>query len=195
MTATHDFKAAKLVNLETRFSGWCKILVATIALPDGRTFTREIEDHGRAACVLPFDAARKTAIVIRQLRAPVLYAAQRHDLFEAIAGLIDGDTPAAAVKREAMEEAGLRLRAVEHVTTSWTMPGLSTERMDLFFAEYTAADRIAAGGGLASEHEDIEVLEMPLRDVAAMIDAGRDVDIKLLALVQTLRLRRPELFA
>ena len=96
MTATHDFKTTKLVDLETRFSGWCKILVATIALPDGRTFTREIEDHGRAACVLPFDTARRTAIVIRQLRAPVLYAAQRHDLFEAIAGLINDCPPATA---------------------------------------------------------------------------------------------------
>jgi nudix-type nucleoside diphosphatase (YffH/AdpP family) len=194
LTADRDFRSAKIVSVETRHAGWCKLLVATIALPDGRSFTREIEDHGNAACVLPFDPARRTAIVIRQLRAPVLYAAQRHDLFEAIAGLIDDDAPAEAVKREAMEEAGLRLSRVEHVTTSWTMPGISTERMDLFLAEYAVSDRVAAGGGLASEHEDIEVLELPLGELAAMIDGGRDMDIKLMSLMQTLRLRRPELF-
>jgi hypothetical protein len=66
--------------------------------------------------------------------------------------------------------------------------------MDLFLAEYSAADRVTAGGGLADEHEEIEVIEMPLRDLAAMIDGGEGMDMKLMLLVQTLRLRRGELF-
>jgi nudix-type nucleoside diphosphatase (YffH/AdpP family) len=185
---------AQILKLETAYSGWCKLFVATIALPDGRSFRREIEDHGRASCVLPFDPVRRTAIVIRQLRAPALHAGGAHDLIEAIAGLIDdGEQPVTAARREAMEEAGLRLAALEHVATAWSMPGISTERMDLFLATYSAADRVTAGGGLADEHEEIEVIEMPLRDLAAMI-AAHEMDMKLLVLLQTLRLRRPELF-
>ena len=67
--------------------------------------------------------------------------------------------------------------------------------MHLFFAPYRAADRVAAGGGLASEQEGIAVVETPLAELAAMADGGTLTELKLFALVQTLRLRRPELFA
>lgn len=186
---------AQLAEVKPAYAGWCRLFVATIRLPDGRVFTREIEDHGRATAVLPFDPVRRTAIVIRQLRAPALYTGRDDSLIEAVAGLMEPDENAeSSMRRECMEEAGLRLAAVEHIATVWTMPGISTERMDLFLGEYGAADRVTSGGGLAAEHEHIEVIEMPLHDLVAMIDAGHEMDMKVLALVQTLRLRRPELF-
>jgi hypothetical protein len=88
----------------------------------------------------------------------------------------------------------LRLDAVEPVGQVWTMPGISTERMHLFLAPYRAADRVAPGGGLAEEHEDISVLEVALSDLKAMAERGELHDLKTLALVQALMLRRPELF-
>ena len=50
------------------------------------------------------------------------------------------------------------------------------------------------GGGLASESESITVEEMALARLADMADRGELSDMKTFALVQTLRLRRPELF-
>jgi nudix-type nucleoside diphosphatase (YffH/AdpP family) len=187
--------AAEIVALEPRYRGWCTILLASIRLADGKVITREIEDHGSAACVLPYDPERRTAIVIRQMRPPVLHVAHEQASLEAIAGLIDaGETGDVSAIREAEEEAGLRLRALEPVATVWTMPGVSTERMSMFLAEYQATDRIGAGGGLAGENEDIEVIEMALRTLAEMADGGTLTDLKTFTLVQTLRLRRPELF-
>jgi nudix-type nucleoside diphosphatase (YffH/AdpP family) len=187
--------AAEIIKTELAYSGWCKLTIATIRLPDGQIVRREIEDHGRATAVLPYDPVRRTTIVIRQPRAPALYVGRSEHLLEAIAGLMDpGEGAETSARRECMEEAGLRLSSVARVTTAWTMPGISTERMDLFLGEYTKADRVAAGGGLASESEQIEVIEMPLHDLSAAIDAATDFDMKLLALVQTLRVRRPDLF-
>ena len=74
------------------------------------------------------------------------------------------------------------------------MAGVSTEQMDLFLAEYSQSDRVSAGGGIDEEHENIEVIEMPLAELAAMTDSGALKDMKALVLVQTLRLRRPEMF-
>ena len=185
---------AELIEAVPKYQGWSTLLVARIRLPDGRVAVREIEDHGRAACVLAFDANRRTALLVRQVRAPMIYAEQPSLLLEAVAGQIeDGEAPEACARREAMEEAGLRLSAIEHVTTAWTMPGISTERMDLFLGEYSQADRVGPGGGTGDE--GIEAVELPLTEIAAMSDAGALTDMKTLLLVQTLRLRRPDLFA
>jgi nudix-type nucleoside diphosphatase (YffH/AdpP family) len=186
----------KIAHTDTVYEGFSRLLIATVTLPDGQAIRREIEDHGRAVCVLPYDPARKTAVLVRQFRAPAFYAAQREDMLEAVAGSVEKDEdPAACAHREAFEEAGLRLHALEHVVTAWSMPGISTERMDVYLAVYTQADRIGAGGGVADEHEGITVVELPLAELAAMADGGQIMDMKTLAVVQTLRLRRPDLFA
>lgn len=184
----------RIVNERTVYDGWSKISIATVMLENGRSFERLMEDHGRAICVLPYDPARKVAILVRQFRAPVCATAGETELLEAAAGLTDGEAPEAAALRELFEETGLRLDALDHVATVWTMPGISTERMDLFLAHYGEADRAGDGGGHASEFENITVVEMPLSDLAAISDDGKIHDMKTMVLVQTLRLREPDLF-
>jgi nudix-type nucleoside diphosphatase (YffH/AdpP family) len=184
----------EIIGTETVHRGWATFLIATVRSADGQTFTREIEDHGRAACVLPYDPQRRTAILVRQFRPAVFYAAQQADMLEALAGIVEDAAPEDCARREAQEETGLVLGTIEHVATAWTMPGISTERMDYFLAPYSEADRRGAGGGLAAENESITVVEMPLRELAAMVEDGRLSDAKTLLLVQTLRLKRPELF-
>jgi nudix-type nucleoside diphosphatase (YffH/AdpP family) len=185
---------ADIVTVETKYDGWSRFRVASIRLADGSIVKREIEDHGNAVCVLPYDPVRRMGIVIGQFRAPVFHAAGESLLIEAIAGLAEGDDAAACARREAMEEAGLQLGAIEQVTAAWTMPGISTERMTLFLGAYSAADRIGPGGGLKEEHEDIEVIELSLNELARMADEGKLTDLKTLFLLQTLRLRQPALF-
>ena len=136
-----------------------------------------------------------TALLVRQLRAPVFLTTGKQSELEAIAGMIDEGDASLTARREAKEEAGLELGDLERVTDAWSSPGMSTERVALFLARYRAADRVSAGGGLAEEHEEIEVVEMPLSALAVLADRGELTDMKTLALVQTLRLRRPFLFA
>jgi nudix-type nucleoside diphosphatase (YffH/AdpP family) len=184
----------KIVKLREVHDGWAKFSVATVRLPDGRTMTREIEDHGEAVAMLPYDPQRRTAMLVRLFRAAPFYAAGVESMLEAPAGLLDEDDPQACARREAMEEIGLRLSALEPVAVAWPMPGLSAERMHLFLAPYAESDRVGAGGGLEEEHEDIEVVELPLAELAKEADRGEVSDLKLLVLLQTLRLRHPDLF-
>jgi nudix-type nucleoside diphosphatase (YffH/AdpP family) len=145
--------------------------------------------------VLPFDAARRVALVCRQPRVGPLYSGFEPHLVEAAAGMIDpGEAPAATAVREAHEELGVRLAAVEPVAAAWSMPAVSSERIHLFLASYPAADRVGDGGGVADEGEDIEVIERPLKALLQEADAGTLTDLKTLALVWALARRRPELF-
>jgi nudix-type nucleoside diphosphatase (YffH/AdpP family) len=185
--------AIEIVGTREAHAGWTKLLVATIRLPDGRTIKREIEDHGDAVCVLPYHPVRKTAVLVRQFRVPVLYAAQKHETLEAIAGGIEDKDAATCVHREAMEEALLKLDSLEHVFTAWTMPGISTELMHFYLAVYSGAARPEMSGGV-DEDEDTVAVEIGLAELARMADDNALPDAKTLVLLQTLRLRRPDLF-
>lgn len=184
----------KIVRTSTAHAGWAKLVVATIRLPNGRTIAREIEDHGSAVCVLPYNPFRRTAVLVRQFRAPVLYAAGEQDTLEAIAGILEESDPAECARRETMEEVGLKLDSLERLLTGWTMPGLSTERMHFFLATYSGTpsrDTRAA----TCEEESILSVELTLPQLAEMADHQGIVDVETLLLIQTLRLRKPSLFA
>jgi nudix-type nucleoside diphosphatase (YffH/AdpP family) len=181
--------------LETVYKGYVTLMSAKLAAPDGTAFTREIEHHGHACAVLPYDSQRRCALLVSLPRAPVIWAGGPGELLEAIAGMLDGDPPETCARKEAMEEAGVRLTDLELIGAAYASPGVSTERLHLFLAPYSAADRIAEGGGIAEEHELITVVEIPLDDLWARFEAGGVEDLKTMALLLALRVRHPALFA
>lgn len=187
---------ARIVGSEPIHAGWSRLHKATIQTDDGARIVREVEDHGNGAAVLPYDPERGVALLARQLRTGPLFAGAADPLLlEAPAGLIDpGETSADCARREALEEVGVRLDAVDAVASAFSCPGVSTERLFLFLGAYQASDRVEAGGGLAGEHEAIEVVEVELSDLARMAEAGEVEDLKTLHLILCLRLRRPDLF-
>ncbi len=183
-----------IIAAQTVYSGWTRLIKARVRIDAEDEVTREIEDHGPAVAVLPFDPVRRTAILVQLLRAPVLLTAGEPHLLEAIAGMLEGADPADCARREAMEEAGLRLGTLEHAASLWTCPGISTERIHLFLAAYTKQDRIAAGGGVIGESENITVLELPLDELWSQLERGVLTDMKAVTLLLMLRVRRPDLF-
>ena len=185
----------ELRKVETVYQGYLTVLAATFAGPDGQPFRREIEHHGRAACVLPYDPARKTALLVNLPRAPVIWSGGPPELLEAPAGMVEDEDAEETAIREAMEECGVRLTRLEAVGSPYSCPGVSSERIDLFLAAYGAADRVAAGGGVEEENEHITVEEVPLALLWTWVEQRRIEDLKSLALILALRVRRPELFA
>ena len=186
--------APRIGGVRLVHEGWACYLVAEVMQDDGSRITREMEDHGRAVAVLPYDPDRRVATLVAQFRAPVLYSGGPAIHVEAPAGLLDEGAPEDEARREVGEETGLRLGALEPVASAWTMPGLSTERMDLFLAAYGETDRAGPGGGLAAEGEQVAVHEISLADLAAMGGRGAITDMKTLVLLFALQLRKPELF-
>ena len=184
----------ELRKLETLYQGYSTLMMATLTASDGTTFRREIEHHGHAVAVLPYDAERRTALLVSLPRAPVIWSDGPPELLEAIAGMIDGEDAEACARREALEEAGVRLGELERVAAAYVSPGVSTERMQLYLAPYGRRDRVAAGGGLADEHEHITAMEVPLAQLWKWVEDQRIEDMKTLALTLMLRIRRPDLF-
>jgi nudix-type nucleoside diphosphatase (YffH/AdpP family) len=161
---------------------------------DGRVTTeqRETYDRGNGATILLHDVERRTVLLSRQFRYPV-YVNHHPDgmLIETAAGLLDGQDPATAIRREAAEELGVEVGEVEHVFDVYMSPGSVTERIHFFAAPYTPLSRTGEGGGLVEDGEDIEVLELPFDTTLAMIESGEIADAKTIMLLQWAALRGP----
>lgn len=183
---------ATIQGTESLYDGLYKLDRVTLEQTrrDGtrQTISREVFRPGDGAVVLPVDPGRGTVLLVRQLRAPAMVNGEGPELVEAIAGMVEDDTPEATARKEAEQEAGVRLHALRPLHVLYPSPGATAERVHLFVAEYGEADRAAAGGGLKSEGENIEVLELPLADAVAMLRRGEIVDMKTVVLLQAMLL-------
>jgi GDP-mannose pyrophosphatase NudK len=184
----------KIERAETLSDNWGRLTKYSIAYrrSDGVTEqqSREVYDRGNGAAILLYNKQRRTIVLTRQFRLPALLNGDPDGmLLEVPAGLLDADDPVTAIRREAEEETGYRIEHVEEVLASIMSPGSVTERLHLFVGEYTAADRVSAGGGHASEGEDIEVIEVTLDQALAMIERREIVDAKTIMLVYHARLK------
>jgi nudix-type nucleoside diphosphatase (YffH/AdpP family) len=149
-----------------------------------QTLTREVFDRDDAAALLAYNLAQRTVILVRQFRYPAYANGYDDLLIEAAAGLLDKDTPESRIRAEAEEETGYRLTHVKKIFEAFMSPGAVTEKIHFFVAEYDPTMKIGSGGGLASEGEDIEVLELPIREALEMVGDGRIVDAKTIMLLQ-----------
>jgi nudix-type nucleoside diphosphatase (YffH/AdpP family) len=149
-----------------------------------QTQRRESYDRGDAATLLPYHLARRSVVLVRQFRYPAFINGHDDLLIEAAAGLLDDASPEARIRAEVEEETGFRLGEVRKIFEAFMSPGAVTEKLHFFVAEYDSDMRVGSGGGLASEGEDIEVLELPIDAALAMIQDGRIVDGKTIMLLQ-----------
>ena len=152
------------------------------------TLYREIYDKGDGAVVFLYNSARKSVVLIRQFRLAAYLNGHQSLLWEAAAGGLDGMDPAERIQLEAMEETGFKIERPTWVFQAFMSPGAFTERLHFFIAEYDPNQRPAAGGGLAVEGEDIEVIELPFHEAWGMLENGIIVDAKTIMLMQYARI-------
>lgn len=158
---------------------------------DGTTqlLNHEIYHVDDGAAGLLYDLERRTVVLVRQFRLPAYLQGGSGYTLEAAAGFLDGASPEDRVRTEIMEEAGYRVSSVKKVYEALMVPGCVIHTVYGFVSPYTANDKVAAGGGLLEEGEDISVVELSIDDALAMIESGEIVDAKTIMLLQYVALR------
>ena len=149
------------------------------------TQAREVYDRGNGAAILLYNSKNKTVILTRQFRLPTYLNGNTSGMMiEVCAGLLDEDHPEQCIIRETEEETGYRISAVRKVFESYMSPGAVTEILYFFVGEYDETMKVGEGGGLQTEHENIDVLEMSFDEAYAMIQSGKIQDAKTIMLLQ-----------
>jgi len=154
---------------------------------DGTTITqsREAYDRGNGSVILLYNKDRSTVILTRQFRLPsYINGNETGMLIECCAGLLDNDNPEECIRRETEEETGYKISSVQKVFEVYMSPGSVTEILYFFVAEYASEMKVNEGGGADSEHENIEVMELPFTDAYNRIATGEIKDAKTIMLLQ-----------
>ncbi|RZJ33399.1 MAG: GDP-mannose pyrophosphatase NudK [Flavobacterium sp.] len=153
--------------------------------------SREAYDRGNGATILLYNLQNKTVVLTRQFRIPTFVNGNQDGMMiEACAGLLDNDNPEACIRRETQEETGYQISKVRKLFELYMSPGSVTEIVHYFIAEYSRDMKVAPGGGVDHEEENIEVLEIPIDRAMKMIGSGEIKDAKTIILLQYVRLHK-----
>jgi ADP-ribose pyrophosphatase len=149
--------------------------VDTVRFPDGSLGELEMIRHSGASAVLPLldvDAQDPRVVLVRQYR----YATGGW-LYEVPAGRpqFEGEDWEVCARRELLEETGLIAGQLRPLTTIWTTPGFTDERIHLFLAT-----ELSEGQASFDADEFIERAVMPLSEALRRVESGEISDAKTL---------------
>ncbi|PIB32041.1 GDP-mannose pyrophosphatase [Gaetbulibacter sp. 5U11] len=179
----------KNVVINTLYKGWATLNEVSFSYKMKNESwvnqKRESYDRGDGATVLLYNKVKKTVILTKQFRVSTfLNGNDSGFVLETCAGMLDNDQPEACIIREIEEETGYKVNTVTKIFKAYSSPGALTEILHYFIAEYSEDMKVNEGGGLDSEQEDIEVLEMPFEFAVNMITTGEIEDVKTICLLQ-----------
>lgn len=142
--------------------------VDTVALPDGRTGTREVVEYDGAVAIVPVNE-KGELLLVRQYRHAV-----GKTLLEIPAGKLEPEEdPAASARRELLEETGCEAKHLTKLVSFYSTPGFTTEKLHLF---------LATGLTLKEQNLDddefIDVATIPYERALEMIWTGEICDAK-----------------
>jgi len=173
------------INEETTvYPGFLKVKQASITetLKDGSeiTYVRQKLCRSDAVGAFIYNKDTDSVILIKQSRYAIF---KKYDgnLLEIVAGKIDKDeSPADALGREVEEEIGYNLKPenVFYLTKTFMSCGYTDERVYFYAAIVTNENKVSVGGGLDSECENIETVEIKMSDFLLLLSNNQLEDAK-----------------
>jgi ADP-ribose pyrophosphatase len=146
-------------------------------------------ERGDAVSAIVTDSRHRVAVLVRQFRYPASSKGSGQ-LLELVAGMVsDLEAPEDAMRREMEEEIGYTPLSLTRVSTFFTSPGGSSERIVLFHAEIDLDAPSSIGGGLPGSGEVTKTVRLSYADVFACMDSGGIQDAKTLVGLMWLRMR------
>jgi ADP-ribose pyrophosphatase len=151
-----------------------RLSIDTVRFPDGSTGELEMIRHSGASAVLPVlgdaDGPDPQIVLIRQYR----YASGGY-LLEVPAGRPDtpGEDWEVCARRELEEETGMTAGSLTHLTTIFTTPGFTDERIHLFMAT-----DLRSGTAALDRDEFVEPVRLSMSEALEMVRDGEITDAK-----------------
>jgi len=147
--------------------------VDEVRFPDGTTGELEIIRHPGASAIVPFlgnpAGDDPQVLLLRQYR----YAAGG-TIYEIPAGRLEpGELPLECARRELLEETGCTAESMVALTSMFTTPGFTDERIHLFLAS-----GLTRGEARREADEFMEVETMQLSAALRMVETGEIQDAK-----------------
>ncbi len=133
---------------------------------------RELLIRGKAVGVLLYDPIQQLFVMVEQVRIGALEDPLSPWVLEIVAGLVEpNEQDDEVAHREAVEEAGAKIKKLIPIQEYWASPGGSDERIALFLA-LVDANTVSEFAGLDSEHEDIKVVKLSRDEALQKLRGG-----------------------
>lgn len=182
----------KILHEEIVFSDSLTLEKGQLQGEAGNIFSRVRVKRQDASCVLVLNTDSNKIILTKQFRYGAAPKTNEY-LLEVVAGKVDeGEEPFATAIRETEEEIGYRVKKdnLSYLVTCFSSPAYTSERYHIYFALVTDADKKSKGGGLATENESIEVVEMEPAAFKEKILTGQFLDAKTYVAGQHVMLKK-----
>jgi ADP-ribose pyrophosphatase len=186
----------KIVKENREYDGFFKIDKAVLQYEKfngnmSQEITRLNFERGDSVAILLYDEEKDSVVLINQFRYPAYVNEGPGWILEIVAGIMeDGQDAVSIARKELLEEAGYEVGDLKFISKFYVSPGGTSERIHLYLG--LAHRKVGSGGGLTSEHEDIQVMEISLDEAMRMVETGEICDAKTIIALQWLKLRKIE---
>lgn len=167
-----------ITDRKDKYKGFLNIQELDVRTRKGNLVKREVMNRPDAVAALVYDTELKKYIFVNQFRPGA-----SQEIVEIVAGTLDipNEDYREAIKREILEEIGYETDHIKLIDEFYVSPGGTTEMVSVFYCE--VSNKVAEGGGLASENEEIDIIYMDKNQVMST----QFIDAKTIIAVNWLR--------